>query len=224
MDIERKMRELILRINEASTKYYTDSVPIMSDAEWDKLYDQLVDMEKESGIIMPDSPTRRVGGEPLTAFKQYRHLSRLWSLDKVQTEEALRQWFIKARQTWQKQANGLPPLRFALEYKYDGLTLNLTYQDGLLVHAATRGNGQVGEEILPQAMTVRGIPLSIPYKGLMEIHGECIMRLSDFNRYNETAAEPLKNARNAAAGALRNLDPRVTASRRLSAFSMRSAP
>ena len=212
------MRELILRINEASTKYYTDSVPIMSDAEWDKLYDQLVDMEKESGIIMPDSPTRRVGGEPLTAFKQYRHLSRLWSLDKVQTEEELRQWFIKARQTWQKQANGLPPLRFALEYKYDGLTLNLTYQDGLLVHAATRGNGQVGEEILPQAMTVRGIPLSIPYKGLMEIHGECIMRLSDFNRYNETAAEPLKNARNAAAGALRNLDPRVTASRRLSAF------
>ena len=212
------MRELILRINEASTKYYTDSVPIMSDAEWDKLYDQLVDMEKESGIIMPDSPTRRVGGEPLAAFKQHRHLSRLWSLDKVQTEEALRQWFIKARQTWQKQANGLPPLRFALEYKYDGLTLNLTYQDGLLVHAATRGNGQVGEEILPQAMTVRGIPLSIPYKGLMEIHGECIMRLSDFNRYNETAAEPLKNARNAAAGALRNLDPRVTASRRLSAF------
>ena len=212
------MRELILRINEASTKYYTDSVPIMSDAEWDKLYDQLVDMEKESGIVMPDSPTRRVGGEPLAAFKQHRHLSRLWSLDKVQTEEALRQWFIKARQTWQKQANGLPPLRFALEYKYDGLTLNLTYQDGLLVHAATRGNGQVGEEILPQAMTVRGIPLSIPYKGLMEIHGECIMRLSDFNRYNETAAEPLKNARNAAAGALRNLDPRVTASRRLSAF------
>ncbi len=212
------MRELILRINEASTKYYTDADPIMSDAEWDKLYDQLVDMEKESGIIMPDSPTRRVGGEPLSAFKQHRHLSRLWSLDKVQTEEALRQWFIKARQTWQKQANGLPPLRFALEYKYDGLTLNLTYQDGLLVHAATRGNGQVGEEILPQAMTVRGIPLSIPYKGLMEIHGECIMRLSDFNRYNETAAEPLKNARNAAAGALRNLDPRVTASRRLSAF------
>lgn len=212
------MRALVDRLNEASQKYYTGSAPIMSDAEWDKLYDQLLDMEKESGIIMPDSPSRRVGGEPLAAFKQHRHLNRLWSLDKVQSEPALRQWFDKTLQA----AGRLPASQqkpvFALEYKYDGLTINLTYQNGLLVHAATRGNGEVGEEILPQAMTVRGIPLSIPYQGLLEIHGECIMRLSDFNRYNETAQEPLKNARNAAAGALRNLDPRVTASRRLSAF------
>lgn len=218
MDTEQSMRELIARINEASVKYYTDDAPIMSDAEWDKLYDRLVGMEKQSGIVLPDSPTRRVGGDPLSAFMQHRHLNRLWSLDKVQTEPALRQWFSKVEQTWQKQAAHQPPLRFALEYKYDGLTLNLTYQKGLLIHAATRGNGLVGEEILPQAMTVRGIPLSIPYQGLMEIHGECIMRLSDFMRYNKTAAEPLKNARNAAAGALRNLDPKVTASRRLSAF------
>ena len=218
MGIEQKMRDLIRRINEASVKYYVDAAPIMSDAEWDRLYDNLVAMEKESGTVMPDSPTRRVGGAPLAAFKQHRHISRLWSLDKVQTEEALRQWFSKARQTREKQAPDGPPLRFALEYKYDGLTINLTYQNGLLINAATRGNGEVGEEILPQAMTVRGIPLSIPYQGLMEIHGECIMRLSDFKRYNETAEEPLKNARNAAAGALRNLDPQVTANRRLSAY------
>lgn len=212
------MRALVDRLNEASQKYYTGSAPIMSDAEWDKLYDQLLDMEKESGIVMPDSPSRRVGGEPLAAFKQHRHLNRLWSLDKVQSEPALRQWFDKTLQAAGRLPAGQQEPIFALEYKYDGLTINLTYQNGLLVHAATRGNGEVGEEILPQAMTVRGIPLSIPYQGLLEIHGECIMRLSDFNRYNETAQEPLKNARNAAAGALRNLDPRVTASRRLSAF------
>lgn len=212
------MRALVDRLNEASQKYYTGAAPIMSDAEWDKLYDQLLDMEKESGIVMPDSPSRRVGGEPLAAFKQHRHLNRLWSLDKVQSEPALRQWFDKTLQAAGRLPAGQQEPIFALEYKYDGLTINLTYQNGLLVHAATRGNGEVGEEILPQAMTVRGIPLSIPYQGLLEIHGECIMRLSDFNRYNETAQEPLKNARNAAAGALRNLDPRVTASRRLSAF------
>jgi len=218
MEDTSRMRALVDRLNEASQKYYTGSAPIMSDAEWDKLYDQLLDMEKESGIIMPDSPSRRVGGEPLAAFKQHRHLNRLWSLDKVQSEPALRQWFDKTLQAAGRLPAGQQEPVFALEYKYDGLTINLTYQNGLLVHAATRGNGEVGEEILPQAMTVRGIPLSIPYQGLLEIHGECIMRLSDFNRYNETAQEPLKNARNAAAGALRNLDPRVTASRRLSAF------
>jgi DNA ligase (NAD+) len=112
----------------------------------------------------------------------------------------------------------LPPLRYAVEYKLDGLTINLTYRDGLLVQAATRGNGEVGEAILPQARTITGIPLSIPYRGLLEVQGECIMRLSALEAYNRTAGEPLKNARNAAAGAIRNLDPAVTASRRLDAF------
>ncbi len=212
------MRELADRLNEASRRYYSESAPIMSDAEWDKLYDELLDLERQTGVVLPDSPSHRVGGEPLAAFKQHRHVSRLWSLDKVQSENALRQWLHKTRQAAQKLTDGSREPVFALEYKYDGLTINLTYQQGLLVHAATRGNGEVGEEILPQARTVRGIPLSIPYQGLLEIHGECVMRLSDFNRYNATAQEPLKNARNAAAGALRNLDPRVTASRRLSAF------
>ena len=105
-----------------------------------------------------------------------------------------------------------------MEYKFDGLTLNLTYQDGTLIGAATRGNGIVGESILPQALTIHTIPREIPYKGLMEIQGECIMRLSTLEKYNKTAKEPLKNARNAAAGALRNLDPKVTASRHLDAF------
>lgn len=105
-----------------------------------------------------------------------------------------------------------------MEYKLDGLTVNLTYDGGKLVQAATRGNGEVGEAILPQAMTIRTIPLTIPFTGRMEVQGEGIMRLSELKKYNETAAEPLKNARNAAAGALRNLDPQVTASRHLDAF------
>ena len=105
-----------------------------------------------------------------------------------------------------------------MEYKFDGLTLNLTYREGQLVQAATRGNGEVGEAILPQAKTVRAVPLTIPYQGLLEVQGECIMRLSVLEQYNKTAKEPLKNARNAAAGALRNLDPAVTAARRLDAF------
>ena len=105
-----------------------------------------------------------------------------------------------------------------MEYKLDGLTVNLTYDGGKLVQAATRGNGEIGEAILPQAMTIRTIPLTIPFTGRMEGQGEGIIRLSELKKYNETAAEPLKNARNAAAGALRNLDPQVTASRHLDAF------
>ncbi len=97
-----------------------------------------------------------------------------------------------------------------VEYKFDGLTINLTYRDGELVQGATRGNGTVGEAILPQIKTIKTIPLKIDYKGTVEVQGEGLMPLSALEKYNETAEEPLKNARNAAAGALRNLDPRVT--------------
>ncbi|MBQ3669773.1 MAG: NAD-dependent DNA ligase LigA, partial [Clostridia bacterium] len=111
----------------------------------------------------------------------------------------------------------LPELTFNVEHKFDGLTICLTYREGKLVQAATRGNGVTGEAILPQALTIRSIPLAIPFRGTLEVHGECYMRLSVLEKYNRTAAEPLKNARNAAAGALRNLDPAVTASRKLDA-------
>lgn len=116
------------------------------------------------------------------------------------------------------RGGGLPKNSYCVEYKLDGLTVNLTYDGGRLIQAATRGNGEVGEAILPQAMTIRTIPLTIPFTGRMEVQGEGIMRLSELKKYNETSAEPLKNARNAAAGALRNLDPQVTASRHLDAF------
>ena len=211
-----RMRELVETINQASYQYYVLDRPLMPDAQWDALYDELTALEKKTGIRLPDSPTRRVGGAPLPAFVRHRHLERLWSMDKAQSEEALHAWFDRVRALHQKTP-GLPPLSFTVEYKYDGLTINLTYRDGLLIQAATRGDGVTGEQVLSQAMTIKGVPLSVPYRGLFEIHGECIMRLSVLSEFNRTAEEPLKNARNGAAGALRNLDPAVTASRKLDA-------
>jgi len=204
---------MVDRLNEAARAYYFSDEPIMSDKDWDALYDALCAMEKETGVVLPDSPTHRVGSEALTAFESHTHRSRLWSMDKVQSIEALDDWI---RRT--EKLSGRSDLTYYVEYKFDGLTLNLTYDGGLLIQAATRGNGVTGEAILPQARTIRTVPLNIPYKGFLEVQGECIMRLSTLEKYNATAAEPLKNARNAAAGAIRNLDPAVTASRKLDAF------
>lgn len=217
-----RMRELVDTLSEASRKYYGGGDSPLSDAQWDALYDELIRLEKETGISLPDSPTSRVGAEPLKAFEPHRHISRLWSMDKVQDEDALRQWMARCEKLHAQLSDGrpmpLPPLRYGVEYKLDGLTINLTYRDGQLAQAATRGNGEVGEGILAQVRTIRCVPLRIPYQGLLEVQGECIMRLSTLEAYNRTADEPLKNARNGAAGALRNLDPNVTAQRRLDAF------
>lgn len=211
------MRSLVDYLNKTAYAYYVLSEPVVSDAEWDRLYNDLLALEKETGTVLPDSPTHRVGGEPLAAFRQHRHITRLWSMDKTQSEEELNAWFDRTEKLWAQDAS-LPPLSYGVEYKLDGLTLNLTYEKGVLIQAATRGNGEVGEAVLPQARTIRDIPLRIPWQGLIEVHGECIMRLSTLDRYNKTAEEPLKNARNAAAGALRSLDPAVTAERKLSAY------
>ena len=215
-----EMRSLVDRLNETAYQYYVLDEPTISDAEWDRLYDRLVELEKQTGTRLPDSPTGRVGGEPLAAFEPHAHLARLWSMDKAQSVEALREWFNRAeklRLEANAQGLNLPPLTFVVEHKFDGLKVNLTYEDGQLIHAATRGNGIVGEEILPQALTIRSIPLRIPFLGRMEVDGEVYMRISVLDWYNKTHDEPLKNPRNAAAGALRNLDPAVTAARRLDA-------
>ena len=217
MDTMLRMRELVDKLNEASRRYYDQNDSMMSDDEWDSMYAELRALESETGERLPDSPTRRVGGEVLAGFEPHRHIARLWSMDKAQSEAEIIAWAQRCEKLTQ-EAGGLPDNRYMVEYKLDGLTLNLTYDGGRLVQAATRGNGEVGEGILSQAQTIRCIPLEIPYKGRMEVQGECIMRLSALEKYNETAAEPLKNARNAAAGALRNLDPKVTASRNLDAL------
>lgn len=217
MDEHHLMRELVNQLNDASHRYYDLNEPTMSDDAWDAMYAQLRALEEETGERLPDSPTHRVGGEVMEGFEPHRHIARLWSMDKAQSVEEIRAWAQRAKKLTQ-EAGGLPENEYCIEYKLDGLTLNLTYEDGMLVQAATRGNGEVGEAILPQAMTIRTVPLTIPFKGRMEVQGECIMRLSQLERYNQTAEEPLKNARNGAAGALRNLDPKVTASRHLDAF------
>ena len=215
-----RMRQLVDDLNEKSYRYYTLDDPTVSDAEYDRLYDELVRLEAETGVRLPDSPTRRVGGDVLAGFEPHTHLARLWSMGKAQSIEALEEWARRAEKLRQDAVDAgadLPPIRYVVEHKFDGLTVNLTYEGGKLTGAATRGNGVTGEAILPQVMTIRSIPLSIPFTGRMEVHGEGFMRLSVLEKYNETAKEPLKNPRNAAAGALRNLDPKVTAARKLDA-------
>ena len=210
----QRMQELVDKLNAYARAYYVEDAPLISDGEYDALEAQLIALEKETGTVLPDSPTHRVGGEPLSKFEEHRHLGRLWSLDKVRTLDGIREWMDRVKKLLDLSEDPL----YALEYKFDGLTINLTYENGLLVQGATRGNGVTGEAILPQLKTIRSLPLSIPFTGRMEVQGECIMLLSVLEKYNKIAKEPLKNARNAAAGALRNLDPQVTADRNLSCF------
>ena len=199
-----RMRELSAKITELARAYYGHGNSPASDAEYDALFDELITLENDTGTVLPGSPTQRVGGEPLSEFPEHTHIRRLWSLDKVKTTDALLEWAGKTGTD-----------EFILEYKFDGLTINLTYDEGVLVNAATRGNGIVGEGITPQAKTIRSIPLTVPYTGKFEVRGECYMRISVLEELNASSAEQLKNPRNAAAGAIRNLNPKVTAARKL---------
>lgn len=214
--MEQRIRELVDKLNEYSKAYYVLDAPKISDKEYDELYDELLRLEEQSGIILPDSPTQRVGGDPLPCFEPHTHIHRLWSLDKVRTREDLIDWGRRVERLAESQQ--LPRVKYALEYKFDGLTINLTYEGSRLITGATRGNGIVGEDITPQIKTIRTVPLTIPFKGKMEVQGECYMKLSVLDEINKTTDEKLKNARNAAAGALRNLDPRITAKRRLDCY------
>lgn len=222
MDKIQRMKELIEEINDLNYYYYTLDQPKVSDKEYDALYDELVKLEKDTGRVFPYSPTQRVGGEILDKFEKHFHLERLWSLDKSQNYGELINWDNRIRRLIEEYNNinedKLPSPTYVVEYKFDGLTINLTYRDGELVQGATRGNGTVGEAILPQLKTIKTIPLKIEFNGTMEVQGEGLMPLSALRKYNETALEPLKNARNAAAGALRNLDPKVTKERNLIAY------
>ena len=222
MDNEKRIDELIEIISDLNYHYYTLDDPKVSDKEYDLLYDELVKLEKETGIIHSYSPTQRVGGELVDKFEKHTHLGRLWSLDKSQNEGELINWDNRVRKAINEynlsNEDKLPVPKYIVEYKFDGLTINLTYRDGFLVQGATRGNGTFGEAILPQLKTIKSIPLKIDFKGTMEVQGEGLMPLSALEEYNKTASEPLKNARNAAAGALRNLDSKVTAERNLTAY------
>ena len=206
-----RMHELVEKLNEYAYQYYTLDNPTVSDVEYDRLYDELLALEKQTGIVLDNSPTKRVGDVVLKKFQTVKHLGRLYSLDKCQTKEAMIAWLDKLI-----LANGNKMPLCSLEYKFDGLTINLLYENGKLVRAATRGNGIEGEDVTEQVKTIRCVPLSIEYKNTVEVQGEGIMLLSELKKYNEReGVTPIKNARNGVAGAIRNLDPKVTAEKKL---------
>ncbi len=211
MDKIEKMKELIKEIEKHNYNYYVLDKPTISDKQYDDLYYALVDLEKETGMVLPYSPTQRVGDQVLEGFVKKRHEINLYSLNKVRDFEDLRQWV----GDMQAQAKGTD---FALEYKFDGLQIVLEYNDGIFVSATTRGNGTIGEDVSLQVKTIKSVPLKINFHGRLIVQGECMMTNKNFALYNKTATEKLKNPRNAAAGAVRNLDPKETAKRNLDYF------
>lgn len=213
-----RIEELVKQLNDYNYHYYTLDEPIVSDGEYDKLYDELIKLEHETGVVLPESPTQRVGGELLEGFVKHTHLAPLYSLDKAQNIEKIREWEKRAERLVKASNEKVLELLFLVELKFDGLTINLTYDEGRLVMASTRGNGVVGEDILAQVKTIPSIPFTIPYKGRIEVQGEGLMPLSALKEYNKKYSPALKNARNAAAGALRNLDPKETKKRNLTAY------
>lgn len=207
--MEMTMEEMVETLNRWAYEYYVLDAPSVSDQHYDALYDRLTALEKKEGRVLPDSPTRRIGGEPLKNFEKYNHLEKSYSLDKVQSFNELEAWVTKIKTAY-------PGVVFTVEYKYDGLSLSITYENGLLIRAVTRGNGVTGEVVTRQVETINSVPLSIEYKELIEVRGEGYMKRSSLAAYNEKHAdEPLKNTRNGVAGAIRNLDPSATAGRKL---------
>ena len=211
MDKIEQMKALIKEIEKHNYNYYVLDNPTISDREYDKLYYELVDLEKETGVILPFSPTQRVGDQVLEGFAKKRHEVNLYSLNKVRDFDDLRDW----AKDMKDLAKGTD---FALEYKFDGLQMVLEYDKGLFVSATTRGNGTVGEDVTLQVKTIKSVPLKINFEGKLIVQGECMMTNKNFELYNKTAVEKLKNPRNAAAGAVRNLDPKETAKRKLDYF------
>ena len=222
MDKKARIEELVELLNKYAYEYYSLDNPSVSDKEYDKKYDELKALEEETGHVLPYSPTQRVGDVVLQGFNKYTHKARLWSLDKAQSLEEINDWHkrnVKFVNEMNERGEDLPPLRYVITKKFDGLTINLTYnEDGIMQTAATRGNGETGEEVTAQVKTIKEIPLKTSNGDLFEVHGEAIMTTEAFEKYNATSETPLKNLRNGAAGALRNLNVKETARRGLSAF------
>lgn len=207
----KELNDLLLKY---SYEYYTLDNPTVSDATYDKLYDEFSSLENELKFSLLDSITNRVGGEVLSKFEKHNHISQLWSLQKAQNIDELLEWDERIKKIL--EANGYSnEIEYVVEYKFDGLTVNLTYENGFLKLATTRGNGKTGEIVTSQVKMINNVPLSIDFDELIEIQGEAVMPLSSLHLYNKNAEEPLKNARNAAAGAIRNLDTNETKKRNL---------
>lgn len=202
--IRKEMQERIDVLDRAARAYYAEGAEIMSNFEYDRIYDELLELERESGIVLPGSPTQRVGYEVLSELPKERHPSRMLSLNKTKSREELRDWL--------GDQEGL------LSWKMDGLTIVLTYEGGALVKAVTRGNGDVGEVITGNAKTFVNLPQKIVYQGRLILRGEAVISYRDFEEINASISEAesrYKNPRNLCAGSVRQLDSRVTASRRV---------
>ena len=211
MDKSERIKELIDILNEAGKVYYSGTDEIMSNFEYDRLYDELVELENETGIHMSGSPTSKVGYETLSELPKENHEKPMLSLDKTKSVDTL--------------AEFAGVHKCLLSWKLDGLTVVLTYNNGELVKAVTRGNGYVGEVITPNAKVFKNIPLTIPYKGELILRGEAIITYSDFNRINDSIiddAEKYKNPRNLCSGSVRQLNNEITAKRnvKLIAFAL----
>lgn len=210
-DKTKRIRELIGTLRAAGRAYYQESREIMSNFEYDKLYDELVSLEKETGIVFANSPTQNVGYEVVSALPKERHEKPMLSLNKTKSVEELADWL--GGQT------GL------LSWKMDGLTIVLTYQNGILVKAVTRGNGEIGEVITANAKAFVNVPLNISYQGELILRGEAIIRYSDFEKINEQIEDvdaKYKNPRNLCSGSVRQLNSEITAQRQVHfyAFSL----
>jgi len=227
-DIEERIRELREQINYHNYRYYVLNAPVVSDAEYDRLFRELQSLEEaHPELITPDSPTQRVGGEPVEKFEKVRHPAPILSLGSATEPEGIREWLARISKL-------LPPgigpadLDFVVEPKIDGLTVVLHYADGVFVQGATRGNGEVGEDITTNLRTIKGLPLRIPADPTvalpvpprLAVRGEAYMPLDAFAKFNRSLEEQgertFANPRNAAAGSLRQLDPTITAARPLS--------
>lgn len=211
MNKKERLKELVEILNQASEAYYQKDTEIMSNLEYDKLYDELVLLEQETGIVLANSPTIHVGYEVLSELEKQAHPSPMLSLDKTKDVSVLREW--------------LGGQKGVLSWKLDGLTVVLTYQDGMLSHAVTRGNGEIGEVITNNANTFVNIPKKIPYTGELVIRGEAVIKYSDFNRMNDeiqNVEAKYKNPRNLCSGSVRQLNNEITAKRcvHFYAFSM----
>ena len=211
MDYKLRMRELIEQINEHNYNYYILDNPTISDAEYDKLLDELMLLEKQNNFVFDDSPSKRVGAEVISNFEKEPHKVPLYSLDKRQSIDELKVWYDDIMSKY-------PDTKFSFEYKFDGLTITILYENGIFKKAMTRGNGIIGEVVTNQVKTIKSIPLSIPFKQTVIVQGEAIMLKSELEKYNKNNPEPLKNVRNAAAGAIRNLNPQVTKERNLDMY------
>lgn len=219
--MKNRMKDLVALLNQYATEYYTSDNPSVSDAEYDKLYRELVELETaHPEVILPDSPTHRVGGRVLDGFEKYQHQYPLYSLQDAFSREELDSFDARVRKEF-------PEVSYVCELKIDGLSISLTYENGVLETGATRGDGSIGENITENLKRVKDIPLSLPESVNITVRGECYMPRASFDAVNQLRQEngepEFANPRNAAAGTLRQLDTAVVAKRNLATFLYQEA-